>query len=86
MADITPEAIASLAAKIDGLDLSDDESSVLQALMDRAADADDVEGFYMKYKLDRSGILSSDHDFGVGSSTFVNISRGVGFSAPPPEE
>lgn len=43
---ITSEAVASLAAKLGELELSDDERRVLDALLERAAQADaDVEGF-----------------------------------------
>jgi hypothetical protein len=44
--DITPADIQSLADKIDGLDLTESERSILDGILDRAqATQDEVEGF-----------------------------------------
>lgn len=48
MADIDPATLNSLAEKIDGLDLTDAEQSVLDQLLERAAAYEpEVEGFAM---------------------------------------
>ena len=47
MGDITADAIASLASKIEGLDLTEEEAAVVDAIIERATD-DEVEGYGLR--------------------------------------
>ena len=46
--DVTPEHLNTLAAKLDGLDLSNEERAILDAILVRAAASGDpeVSGYY----------------------------------------
>ena len=78
MSDVTPELLESLAAKLDGLDLTDDEQQLLDTIFERAeTGGDDVEGF---------GFTASSFDFKSGadlSRTALKIGGGLGFITRP---
>ena len=85
--EVPAEAIASLADKIDSLSLTDEERVVLDAIFDRAADADEVEGFF----LPDARPVRMLHDTAMAGEagvratpTRLNITRGLGLTAPPP--
>ena len=45
--NVTPEELQALADKLDGLDLNDAETAILEAVFERAAAAEpEVEGFF----------------------------------------
>lgn len=76
MAEINPETLESLAAKLDGLDLTDAERAVLDRVLDRAASYEpEVEGFGMdmgfgEFKL-ASGADLSRTAFRLGSGSGI---------------
>ncbi len=77
MAEITPAALNSLAAKLDGLDLSDDERRLLDELLARAeAYEPEVEGFGLSY-----GGLQSGAD--LSSPTAFSLGGALGFTTGP---
>lgn len=66
--EVSPEALASLAGKIEGLDLTAQEHAVLRAVLDRAESYEpDVEGFAMD-SVNYSGAASGS---GLGSGAFT---------------
>ncbi len=79
---ITREAVAALAEKLDGLDLSDAEGAALDALMARAADAEaEVEGFGVVFEVE---VTYKPEDFGPKGaqpgrpSTEMKVAAGLG--------
>ena len=75
MSDVTPEALASLAEKIEGLDLTAAEHGVLRDILDRAeAYEPEVEGFGMSST--RYGGAASGSDLSRGAFT-LGLSAGM---------
>ena len=90
--DLDQATLNSLAAKLDGLELTADEQAVLDGVLDRAAAYEpEVGGFSMiKYGGDRSGADLSPTGFKLGRS-FGALDPGIGlgikqddWKAPPP--
>ncbi len=82
MAQIDAEALKRLAAKLDGLELSEVEQAMLDSVFDRAAAFEpDVEGFAF------SAIASSDYSglrSGAGlEGTSLKLGGGLGFVTRP---
>ncbi|NND76036.1 MAG: hypothetical protein HKN44_13620 [Ilumatobacter sp.] len=73
---ITPEAVASLATKLGGLALTDEERQVLDALLDRAAEADvDVEGYGVVFEVETT-VVKSGQPMGIdGRADFDWVAR-----------
>ena len=82
MADISPDDLKNLAAKLDGLDLNDTERALLDELFERAASYEpEVEGF----GFDASGVGSyTGNHSGAGlSGTSLQLGGGLGFVTRP---
>lgn len=69
MKEIDDGALNSLAEKIDSLDLTDDERSLIDSIMERAASYEpEVEGFGYSYTGLESGAQLSPTAFKLGSA------------------
>lgn len=94
MSDALERAVRGLADKIDRLDLTDDERSVLASLMMRAAkDAPEVEGFglltddgTLVFKAD-GGLAPTDKSMLVlgDGNALKGIRLGLGLDSPKPD-